>query len=947
MARSRRRLGFALAGLVAAALVALWLALPSLAGAVLRHRLAALGIPAPQLRVVELGLGHARIEGLALGSGGELRASAVVAAYSLAERRVERLAIDGLAISARLDGGRVSLGSLDAAIDALMASDAGGAQPTISLSGARLALITPLGAVEMPFEGEIGPRPGGLAGTLEVSDGRIAFGAAASGFAGSLQFATVPHGWPRLTARFDLAGADLAGARFAAGRLALEVAASRATAQLELAEPNMSFRLDVSIDGLDAAPRLTASAAVDAAAAAALWPWLGLPRPTDGRLRVSAAAAGGMEGAAQLRRPTLADMAAVELAGAVSFDAEALVWPGLASGIAASGGFDYEIAEGRLAVAARSDIVLEGTPDSTVLEYLPATIAGQLAGAWSLSLAAPLSLSAGLDRDFAGDLPFSLATAGGVRLDGRAALAGKPERFEGTLGAELALSRIAGIGADDVSLGLDLALIFADGKLAAKLARPGRVLIGTLRAPGLEPVKGLRLPLRAGWIEVGASSLAHEIEVGPVASTPLRPTFGGTPVDISLASLRLAGEWTPASGYRASLRLDGGLEGPRASLRELNVAGALARPPGGPASFDLGFAGRLVSADKPAWFVPVALDGKVKFRRDLEFSARLADPAGHLSLTVAGRHRPRDAAGRATVELAPLQFSRDVRPRDLVPALGSIVEEANGKVALAGTVDWSRGGLGADLHLLLQELSLSTPFAEIERINAVIDVDGLGPLTTPPGQQIAVGLIGAGLPLSNGLLTFQLLPGRIEIAGGRLAIAGGEINVEPGTLDTTVGRNELALQASAIDLGQLVALAQVDGLAATGTLGGRIPVTIEGGDWLVRGGRLSAEGPGLLAYAPANPPAALAGQGESVQLALSAMRNFLYKELDLTIDRQPGGDMAIGVHILGSNPDLYDGYPVALNFNVSGRLDQILRQSLVGYRVPDAIRRKLATFGAE
>ena len=56
--------------------------------------------------------------------------------------------------------------------------------------------------------------------------------------------------------------------------------------------------------------------------------------------------------------------------------------------------------------------------------------------------------------------------------------------------------------------------------------------------------------------------------------------------------------------------------------------------------------------------------------------------------------------------------------------------------------------------------------------------------------------------------------------------------------------------------------------------------------------------------------------------------------------------MTIGMKIRGKNPNFYDGYPVELNLNVSGELDRILRRGLAGYRVPDMIREKLATFGA-
>ena len=43
----------------------------------------------------------------------------------------------------------------------------------------------------------------------------------------------------------------------------------------------------------------------------------------------------------------------------------------------------------------------------------------------------------------------------------------------------------------------------------------------------------------------------------------------------------------------------------------------------------------------------------------------------------------------------------------------------------------------------------------------------------------------------------------------------------------------------------------------------------------------------------------------------------------------------------GKNPDFYDGYPVEFNLSLAGKLDQILNDSLVGYRVPDLVRERL------
>ena len=81
-----------------------------------------------------------------------------------------------------------------------------------------------------------------------------------------------------------------------------------------------------------------------------------------------------------------------------------------------------------------------------------------------------------------------------------------------------------------------------------------------------------------------------------------------------------------------------------------------------------------------------------------------------------------------------------------------------------------------------------------------------------------------------------------------------------------------------------------------------------------------------------------------MKLALRALEDFRYDSLRMTLNRQLGGETLVTLHLKGRNPDLYDGYPIALNLTLSGALDRILQDSLSGYRVPDKIRQRMLDF---
>ena len=57
-------------------------------------------------------------------------------------------------------------------------------------------------------------------------------------------------------------------------------------------------------------------------------------------------------------------------------------------------------------------------------------------------------------------------------------------------------------------------------------------------------------------------------------------------------------------------------------------------------------------------------------------------------------------------------------------------------------------------------------------------------------------------------------------------------------------------------------------------------------------------------------------RGQAAELLLRALEEFHYEELSLTID-QPSQDLAvIGLTMLGSNPNVRDGYPFRFNVNL-------------------------------
>lgn len=360
---------------------------------------------------------------------------------------------------------------------------------------------------------------------------------------------------------------------------------------------------------------------------------------------------------------------------------------------------------------------------------------------------------------------------------------------------------------------------------------------------------------------------------------------------------------------------------------------------------------RVMVADtgKSARFAPLAVTARADRRPGAPIRFEGEAAAGAVArITGTGRHDPDTGAGALDLRVPPVSF-KESGPQlaSVVPAVAGIADPQAGTLAATGRIAWTRTGLDSGGEILLDGVGGLVGPVTVAGVNGVVRLSSLSPLVIPAGQTLAVALLDVGVPLTEGEIAF----GRDD--GGRLSVqraqwqwAGGTVRAEPFTLragstDTTAG-----LLAEGVDLGRLLDLVAVDGLAATGRLDGRIPVRVRDGTVRIEDGTLRAQGPGTISYDPADPPSFLDGDpGSATDLLRGALTDFRYTGLVLMVDGTAGGELGVRLTIEGANPQFYDGYPVKLNLNVSGALDRILRRSLDAYRIPDAIRDRMMEFG--
>jgi len=381
---------------------------------------------------------------------------------------------------------------------------------------------------------------------------------------------------------------------------------------------------------------------------------------------------------------------------------------------------------------------------------------------------------------------------------------------------------------------------------------------------------------------------------------------------------------------------------------DLTVEAADLRFPGTTAAVDASFGeatdvgididwATLIVPGQPAPIRPSGVAGQIEIDDDgLTFSGG-AYPASGVRLPVAVRHDFESGAGQANVQIAAMPFEvGGLQPHDVFPAVDlRSLGQVGGAVSGQATLRWA-DALSTSAQINLSGIRLSGVGYAASGISGTLTFSSLDPPRTAGPQALSIDLLDVGAMLRNGRAQMAIVAGNtVTVTDARFTWAGGMLSAAPFTIPLDNPNTSINFSAGGIDLTTLLTELPVDGLSATGVLDGTVPVRIVGDSVHIDNGQLQSRGPGIIRYASGGVGE---GQDEGVQLLLDAIENFHYESLGVSLDGRTGGDLTVGLSIRGANPDVYDGYPIALNVNVSGALDDILSEGIQTLTIGDRAR---------
>jgi len=265
-------------------------------------------------------------------------------------------------------------------------------------------------------------------------------------------------------------------------------------------------------------------------------------------------------------------------------------------------------------------------------------------------------------------------------------------------------------------------------------------------------------------------------------------------------------------------------------------------------------------------------------------------------------------------------------------AMPAATELSGGEIDVQGEVLLDGSKMTSNIAIRGRDIALSVQNSTADGINFDFQVEYADSLTISGPVSIENAALAAGIKMTG----FSV---DIDLDGEKQTLQ----NLQAGLLDGELRLNQLqmlqgkiqrtTIEMKHIDLGRLLAMADLEGLTGTGQLDIVLPIASDEDGLFIENGVFSASGPGRLAYSKEG----IAG----TNIGLQALENFQYKGLSGTLDYQPDGAYRIGFRLEGNNPDLYGGHPVLLNLTINGLLPEAFESLFITGDFDEAILQQI------
>ncbi len=312
-----------------------------------------------------------------------------------------------------------------------------------------------------------------------------------------------------------------------------------------------------------------------------------------------------------------------------------------------------------------------------------------------------------------------------------------------------------------------------------------------------------------------------------------------------------------------------------------------------------------------------------------------------------------NGAGTADIDIPSILFTpQGLQPQTLVPAFRGKVARVEGEARAKIQIAFADGALtDSSGTVQLVDMAAGTAPGPISGLNTTLQFNSLWPLETNGQQTVTLENFNPGLPLTKGTLTYDLVPGGVQVYAADWPIGNGFFSLDPFTWSYGAAENRVTMRVRNVDLGDFLNGFGNQKIKATGNVVGEFPIVVRGIEVLIEDGVISVPdggvityepGPGVPSYTEEEAIAVLREQrtSEYAFLAQDALREFRYKELSASINGPLEGDVEIGLVFDGSNAKVLNRQPFRFDISVSGELFNIARSFNSNAQVKSEILRQ-------
>lgn len=191
-----------------------------------------------------------------------------------------------------------------------------------------------------------------------------------------------------------------------------------------------------------------------------------------------------------------------------------------------------------------------------------------------------------------------------------------------------------------------------------------------------------------------------------------------------------------------------------------------------------------------------------------------------------------------------------------------------------------------------------------------------------PTLKLAAGTVAEDLEID-----LRLALPRVHVDTARTRLFEGGISLRPLSFDLDDNEIEMYVDIDSLSLESVMKLLELESTQLTGEVAGPVRMLYSQERGLeINKGDLHSVKAGVLRFTM-NRDSPAAAQYNNI--ALHALENFQYNELNASVLYRPDGEYRISARILGRNPEVLDGHPIALNPTIEGRLPALFRAFLI------------------